>query len=63
MPFDVFQWTAEQNLTHAGTASLGPALGLTYVKDNEMARVVQALSWYPKVSSTYFADGENIAIL
>ena len=69
VPFDAFfNGQLEQNLTHAGTASLGPALGLTYVKDNEMARrVVQALFMVSNLleqhRQTFPPTVENLAIL
>jgi len=69
VPFDAFfNGQLEQNLTHAGTAALDPALELTYIKDNVMARrVVQALFMVSNMleqhRQTFPPTVENIAIL
>lgn len=69
VPFDAFfNGQLEQNLTHSGTSALGPALGLTYVKENVKARrVVQALFMVANLleqhRQTFPPTVENISIL
>lgn len=69
VPFDAFfNGQLQQNLTHAGTAALGPALNLTYVQGSEMAqRVVQSLFMVSNLleqhRQTFPPTVENIAIL
>lgn len=69
VPFDAFfNGQLQQNLTHAGTAALGPAFSLTYVQGSEMAqRVVQSLFMVSNLleqhRQTFPPTVENIAIL